>query len=77
MLKKVAPTGKILKKCYAEIYDGKTTFCRQFATYPLIVGVKGRLELKKFYDLEITDHMLRSLTGKISVEEKLVPKIRV
>ncbi|MBF8250591.1 MAG: hypothetical protein HW382_219 [Deltaproteobacteria bacterium] len=53
MLKRVAPSGTIFKGCYAEIYDGKTTFCRQFGTYPLIVGVKGRLELKKFYDLKI------------------------
>jgi radical SAM superfamily enzyme with C-terminal helix-hairpin-helix motif len=63
MLKRIAPNGTVLKNCYAEVYDGKTTFCRQFGTYPLIVGVKGRLELKKFYDLEVTGHMLRSLTG--------------
>jgi len=49
--------------CDPEIYDGKTTFCRQFGSYPLIVGVKQRLELKKFYNLEISGHMLRSLTG--------------
>ena len=66
MLQRIAPSGIILKNCYAEIYDGNTTFCRQFGTYPLIVGVKGRLELKKFYDLEITGHMLRSITGKVA-----------
>ena len=65
MLQRVVPKGNILKDCYAEIYDGNTTFCRQFGTYPLIVGVKGRLELKKFYDLEIIGHMLRSITGKV------------
>ena len=65
MLQRLAPKGTVLKDCYAEIYDGNTTFCRQFGTYPLIVGVKGRLELKKFYNLEITKHMLRSLTGKV------------
>ena len=65
MLQRIAPKGTVLKDCYAEIYDGNTTFCRQFGTYPLIVGVKGRLELKKFYNLEITKHMLRSLTGKV------------
>ena len=67
MLKRVAPKGTILKNCHAEIYDGNTTFCRQFGTYPLIVGVKSRLELKKFYNLGITGHMLRSLTGKAIV----------
>jgi len=65
MLKRVAPTGTVFKGCFAEIYDGKTTFCRQFGTYPLIVGVKGRLPLKKFYDLRITKQMLRSLTGEV------------
>jgi radical SAM superfamily enzyme with C-terminal helix-hairpin-helix motif len=65
MLQRITPLGTILKNCYAEIYDGNTTFCRQFGTYPLIVGVKKRIPLKKFYNLEITGHMLRSLTGKI------------
>ena len=68
MLQRITPTGTILTNCYAEIYDGNTTFCRQFGTYPLIVGVKGRLELKKFYDIEVTGHMLRSITGKVVVK---------
>ncbi len=73
MLQRIAPSGTVLKDCYAEIYDGNTTFCRQFGTYPLIVGVKGRLELKKFYDLEITSHMLRSLVGKVAKKNELEP----
>jgi len=73
MLQRIVPKGTVLRSCYAEIYDGNTTFCRQFGTYPLIVGVKGRLELKKFFDLEITGHMLRSLVGKVSRENELEP----
>ena len=69
MLQRIIPKGTVLRNCYAEIYDGNTTFCRQFGTYPLIVGVKVRLELKKFYDLEISSHMLRSLVGKVEVKE--------
>jgi len=65
MLKRLVPKGTILKKVYTEIYDGKTTFGRQIGTYPLIVGIKERLPLKKFVDVEITDHMLRSVTGKV------------
>ncbi len=65
MLQRIAPKGTVMKNCYAEIYDGNTTFCRQFGTYPLIVGVKGRLPLKKFYDLKITNYMLRSITGVV------------
>ncbi len=65
MLKRVVPEGTVFKGCYSEIYDGNTTFCRQFGTYPLIVGVKGRLPLKQFFDLRITAHMLRSVTGVV------------
>lgn len=65
MLKRVIPTGTILKDVYPEIYDGKTTFARQFGTYPIIVGIKGRIPLKKFVNVKITDHMLRSVTGEI------------
>ncbi|MDP3766030.1 MAG: radical SAM protein [Nanoarchaeota archaeon] len=68
MLKRVIPQGTVLKHCYAEIYDGNTTFLRQFGTYPLIVGVKGRYELKKFYDVKITGHMLRSVVGEVLVK---------
>lgn len=65
MLEKLLPAGTILKNCFAEIYDGNTTFCRQLGTYPLIIGVKGRLPLKEFYDLEVKDYMLRSVVGQI------------
>lgn len=64
MLKRLAPVGCVLRNVLAEIYDGKTTFCRQLGTYPLIVGVKGRLPLKQFIDVRITGHMLRSLVGE-------------
>jgi len=65
MLQRIVPKGTILHDCYSEIYDGKTTFCRQFGTYPLIVGVKKRLPLKQFFDLSITGHMLRSIIGEV------------
>ena len=65
MLKKLVPEGTVLKNVRMEIYDGKTTFGRQIGTYPLIVGVKQRLELNKFYDIEVTGHMLRSVIGKV------------
>ena len=65
MLKRLVPAGSILRDIRMEIYDGNTTFGRQIGTYPLIVGVKERLELKKFYDVEIVGHMLRSVTAKL------------
>jgi radical SAM superfamily enzyme with C-terminal helix-hairpin-helix motif len=65
MLQRLVPKGTILRGCRAEIYDGKTTFLRQIGTYPLIIGVKGRVPLKQFYNVKITSHMLRSITGEI------------
>jgi len=63
MLRKVIPENTVLKNVYTEIYDGKTTFGRQFGTYPLVVGIKKRLELKNFYDIRVVDHGRRSVTG--------------
>ncbi|HLC65784.1 MAG TPA: radical SAM protein [Candidatus Nanoarchaeia archaeon] len=65
MLQKLVPKGAILRDVRAEIYDGNTTFARQVGTYPLIVGIKGRLPLKQFYTIKITGHMLRSVTGEV------------
>lgn len=65
MLKKLFPAGTVVKDLYADIYDGNTTFLRQFGTYPIIIGVKTRLELKKFYNVKITGYMLRSLVGEV------------
>lgn len=65
MLKRLVPEGTILKDVRMEIYDGKNTFGRQLGTYPLVVGIKQRLELNKFYNIKITGHMLRSVTGEV------------
>lgn len=65
MLKKLTPIGTIMKDVVAEVHDGGNTFGRQIGTYPLIVGVKQRLELKKSYNLKIVGHMLRSITGEV------------
>jgi len=67
--KKVIPENTVLKNVYTEIYDGKTTFGRQFGTYPIVVGIKKRLELQNFYDIRVVDHGRRSVTGV--VREKL------
>jgi radical SAM superfamily enzyme with C-terminal helix-hairpin-helix motif len=65
MLKKVLPAGTVLHDVYTEMYDGKTTFCRQLGTYPLVIGVKGRLPLKEKISVKVVDHMLRSIVGEI------------
>ena len=66
MLKKIVPKNTILHSLTAEIYDGNTTFCRQLGTYPLIVGIKGRIPLKTKINVKVTGYMLRSIIGEIA-----------
>ncbi|MCX9084724.1 MAG: radical SAM protein [Candidatus Methanoperedens sp.] len=62
MLRRVVPIGTLLKDVRSEIYD-KITFGRQLATYPLLVGIPMKLELGRFFDILVTDHGHRSITG--------------
>ena len=65
LLTRLVPKNTILKQVRSEIYDGNTTFARQLGTYPLIIGIKERIELKKFYNIKVTSHMLRSIVGEV------------
>lgn len=64
MLPKIVPKGTVMKDVYMEIYDGKKTFGRQLGSYPLIVGLEKRVELKK-YDIKVKGHMKRSIIGEM------------
>src|SRR3989338_432548 len=64
MLERILPKGTILKDVFTEMYDGKTTFCRQMGTYPLVIGIKGRLPLNERISVKVTGYMLRSITGE-------------
>jgi len=63
LLKKMFPPGTVLKNVYMEKKEGRNSFGRQVGTYPLLVGVNYELQLNKFYDIKITDHGYRSITG--------------
>jgi len=63
MLKKMLPVGTVLTDIYMEKIDGNVTFGRQIGTYPLLVGVEYELNLYEYYDVMITDHGQRSVTG--------------
>ena len=65
LLQILVPKGTVLEDVWTEMYDGKTTFCRQIGTYPLIIGVKGRLPLKKKIKIKVISHMLRSIVGEV------------
>ncbi len=62
MLRRIVPAGTVLKDVRTEIYD-KITYGRQLATYPLLVGIPAQVELNKFYDIMVTGHGHRSITG--------------
>ena len=65
MLDRLVPKGTIIKDMYTEIYDGKTTFGRQIGTYPLTIGIIGRVPLKEKITVSVTKHMLRSITAEV------------
>ncbi len=65
MLDMILPIGTVLNDVYTEMYDGKTTFCRQYGTYPITIGVKGRLPLKEKISVRVVSHMLRSVVGEV------------
>ncbi len=65
MLQRILPQGTILSDVWTEMYDGKTTFCRQLGTYPLVIGIKGRLPLNEKISVRVKDYMLRSVVGEV------------
>ena len=65
LLQRLVPKGTILTDVFTEMYDGKTTFCRQTGTYPLVIGVHGRLPLQQKIAIRVTNHMLRSIVGEM------------
>ncbi len=63
LLEEMFPVGTLLRNVYMEKRDGDVTFGRQTGTYPLLVGVKYPLELDRFYDIKVTEHGYRSISG--------------
>jgi radical SAM superfamily enzyme with C-terminal helix-hairpin-helix motif len=46
-----------------EVHDRDLTFGRQIGSYPLLVGIPSLLPLRKFTDITVTGHGMRSITG--------------
>ena len=63
MLKKLIPFETVLRNVYTEKHNGKLTYARQVGSYPLLIGIAGVLDLKKFLDVKIVDYGYRSITG--------------
>ena len=63
MIRRIVPKWTILRECFIEKHDGKLTYARQIASYPLLICSKMRLELNRFMDFIVVDHGYRSITG--------------
>jgi Uncharacterized Fe-S oxidoreductase len=63
MLRRVVPEGTILRDVMCEVHEKEITFGRQLGSYPLLVGIPASLPLRKFTDITVTGHGMRSITG--------------
>jgi len=63
MLKHVVPEGTVLRDVMCEVHEKGVTFGRQLGSYPLLVGIPALLPLRKFTDVTVTGHGMRSITG--------------
>lgn len=63
MLRRVVPEGTVLRSVMCEIHEKGITFGRQLGSYPLLVGIPASLPLRKFTDVTVTGHGMRSITG--------------
>ncbi len=62
MLQKVLPKGRKITDLFVEI-EGKISYCRQIATYPILVGLIGEYKRGTFLDARVVDYGFRSVTA--------------
>lgn len=62
MLRKILPKGRKITDLHVEI-EGKISFARQIATYPILVGLIGEYRKSSFVDARIVDYGFRSVTA--------------
>ncbi|BEP17629.1 radical SAM protein [Pyrofollis japonicus] len=64
-LERLVPRGTILRYLYVEKYDPqlKVTFARQAGSYPLVVEIPCKIEVKAVIDVYIYAHSSRSVRG--------------
>jgi len=63
MIRMVVPRWTILRECFIEKNDGKLTYARQVASYPILICSKEKLEPNRFMDFIVLNHGYRSVTG--------------
>jgi len=63
MLRCVVPNGTVLRDVNCEVHEKGVTFGRQLGSYPLLIGIPASLPLRKFIDVIVTGHGMRSITS--------------
>ncbi|MHC1628877.1 MAG: radical SAM protein [Candidatus Nezhaarchaeales archaeon] len=63
MLKRVVPTWTKLKNCYVEKHGGGGTYARQVGSYPILVFLPYRRNIREKIDVVVTSHGFRSVVG--------------
>jgi radical SAM superfamily enzyme with C-terminal helix-hairpin-helix motif len=62
MLQKILPRGRKITDLRCEV-EGKVTYARQLATYPILVGLIGRYRRNTVLDARVVDYGYRSVTA--------------
>ncbi|MEM2716314.1 MAG: radical SAM protein [Archaeoglobaceae archaeon] len=62
MLRRILPKGRKITDLKVEI-EGKISFARQIATYPILVGLIGEYRKGTFLDARVVDYGYRSVTA--------------
>jgi radical SAM superfamily enzyme with C-terminal helix-hairpin-helix motif len=63
MLRRVVPTGTVLRRVRTEAHEGNMTHARQVGTYPLLVTIPDNVQLDLWLNVTIVAHGYRSVTG--------------
>ena len=63
MLKRIIPSGTVLRDLRCESQAGKITFARQLGSYPILVGVIGQYKRNQIIDAKVIDYGMRSITA--------------
>lgn len=69
MLKKIFPSGTIIKDVIVEYNKGNISFGRKLGSYAILIGIRKKIKPGSKIDVRITEHGYRSITGVIVNEE--------
>jgi radical SAM superfamily enzyme with C-terminal helix-hairpin-helix motif len=63
MLRRVVPTGTVLRRVRTEVHEGNMTHARQVGSYPLLVTIPDNVQLDLWFNVTVVAHGYRSVTG--------------